>query len=214
MLLHLPTMNSSWALRLPHSIDILPIPSPSPPSPPSSRHSQGSRRPSSFQPFPSPHLLPVSPRQSPHPWLHVPPKFQYHIRPILQLPTNVRNLVFRPLIRQMQLPTWVQQMLICNSLALSFGCGLGLFRLLGQNGFLAGFGLCLGVHEVELVPGRGGGGEDSVPDDGFGGGFGGAGRGVDGFEVEEDLFVVPVEEGGEIYNTTCKQCTQSRLGKQ
>lgn len=49
-----------------------------------------------------------------------------------------------------------------------------------------------------LVPGRGGGGHDGVPDYGFRGGFAGA-AGVDGFEVEEDLFGVPVEEGGEIY---------------
>jgi hypothetical protein len=47
------------------------------------------------------------------------------------------------------------------------------------------------------MPGGGGGGYDGVPDYGFGGGFGGAAR-VDGFEVEEDLFGVPVEEGGEV----------------
>lgn len=52
---------------------------------------------------------------------------------------------------------------------------------------------------VVLVPGGGGGGEDRVPDYGFGGGLGGA-AGVYGFEVEEDLFGVPVEEGGEVWH--------------
>jgi hypothetical protein len=37
------------------------------------------------------------------------------------------------------------------------------------------------MHKVQLVPGRGGRGEDGVPDDGFGGGFGGARGWVDGF---------------------------------
>lgn len=51
---------------------------------------------------------------------------------------------------------------------------------------------------VVLVPRGGGRGDDCVPDYGFGGGFGGLGGGVDGFEVEEDLFGVPVEEGCEV----------------
>ena len=50
-----------------------------------------------------------------------------------------------------------------------------------------------------LVPGGGGGGHDGVPDYGFGGGFGGLAAWVDGFEVEEDLFGVPVEEGREVW---------------
>lgn len=48
------------------------------------------------------------------------------------------------------------------------------------------------------VPWDGGGGENGVPDYGFGGGFAGFEGGVDGFYVEEDLFGVPVEEGAEI----------------
>ena len=50
-----------------------------------------------------------------------------------------------------------------------------------------------------LVPGRVVGGDDGVPDDGFGGRDGGGGAGgVGGGYVEEDLFGVPVEEGGEV----------------
>lgn len=55
------------------------------------------------------------------------------------------------------------------------------------------------MHKVQLVPGCGGRGENGVPDYGFGGGFGGACGGVHGFEIEEDLFGVPVEEGGEVW---------------
>lgn len=49
-----------------------------------------------------------------------------------------------------------------------------------------------------LVPGRRVGCDDCVPDDGFRGRLCGAGRGVDGFEVDKDLFGVPVEEAGKI----------------
>lgn len=40
--------------------------------------------------------------------------------------------------------------------------------------------------------------EDGVPDYGFGWGCAGGGRGVGGRYVEEDLFGVPGEEGGEV----------------
>jgi hypothetical protein len=49
-----------------------------------------------------------------------------------------------------------------------------------------------------LVPGRGGRGQDGVPDYGFGGGEPGFGRGVHGFDVQEDLLGVPVEELREV----------------
>jgi hypothetical protein len=52
---------------------------------------------------------------------------------------------------------------------------------------------------VILVPGCGAGGDDGVPEDGFGGGFVGARGGVDGFKVGEDLLCVPVEEGAEVW---------------
>jgi len=54
----------------------------------------------------------------------------------------------------------------------------------------------VGVDVVVRVPGRGFGGEDCVPDDGFGGRFGGDEGGVDCFEVKEDLLGVPVEQRG------------------
>lgn len=66
---------------------------------------------------------------------------------------------------------------------------------------------------MELVPGRGRGCEDGVPDYGFGGGFRGAVGGVDGFEVEEDLFGVPVEEGGEVYGEYMLACEVAGEGE-
>lgn len=54
------------------------------------------------------------------------------------------------------------------------------------------------------VPGGGVAGDDGVPDDGFGGGFGGVVGWVDGFEVEEDLLGVPVEEGVQICVCDCQ----------
>ena len=54
------------------------------------------------------------------------------------------------------------------------------------------------VDVVVLVPGSGGAGENGIPDDGFGVGLARFGGGVDGFDVEEDLLGVPVEEGGQI----------------
>lgn len=56
------------------------------------------------------------------------------------------------------------------------------------------------MYVVIYVPGRGVGGEDRVPDYGFRGGLVGFGGWVDGFQVEEDLFRVPVEERVEIYS--------------
>lgn len=41
-------------------------------------------------------------------------------------------------------------------------------------------------------------GDDRVPDDGARGGGGGVGGGVGGQDVDEELFGVPVEEGGEV----------------
>lgn len=52
-----------------------------------------------------------------------------------------------------------------------------------------------------LVPGCGGGWEDCVPDNGLGGRFGRLKRGIDGLDVEENLFCVPVEECAQIYLT-------------
>lgn len=69
-------------------------------------------------------------------------------------------------------------------------------RLLGILGLLGA--LWGRVDVVVLVPGSGGAGEDGVPDDGFGVGLAGFGRRVDGFEIQEDLLGVPVEEGGQI----------------
>lgn len=78
-----------------------------------------------------------------------------------------------------------------------FGRGFrGFGGALGEFGEL---GFRVRVDVVVGVPRGGGGGQDGVPDDGFGGGFGGAGRGVDGFDVEEDLLGVPVEEGADIW---------------
>ena len=45
----------------------------------------------------------------------------------------------------------------------------------------------------------GGGRDDEIPDDGLGGGRGGGLRRVCCENVDEELFCVPVEEGGEIY---------------
>jgi hypothetical protein len=53
--------------------------------------------------------------------------------------------------------------------------------------------------DVGVWVGEGGGGrDDGVPDDGFRGRV--VGGGVRGGDVEEDLFGVPVEEGGEVYS--------------
>ena len=53
-----------------------------------------------------------------------------------------------------------------------------------------------------MVERSGEGGEHGVPDDGLGWGFAGVEGGVGGGEVEEDLFGVPVEEGGKVYGRT------------
>lgn len=75
--------------------------------------------------------------------------------------------------------------------ALVFGVLLGF-----GSGLLDTFGERVDI--VVYVPGRGIGGEDAVPDYGFGGGLVGFRGWVDGFQIEEDLFCVPVEEGVEI----------------
>jgi hypothetical protein len=66
------------------------------------------------------------------------------------------------------------------------------------GGLLGQLGLGVGMNEVVLVPGRGARREDGIPNDGFRGGFLGAGGGVDGLEVDKDLLRVPVEEGAEV----------------
>jgi hypothetical protein len=96
-----------------------------------------------------------------------------------------------------QFAAGVEQVVVLGVIAgFRFGGSDGFLGLLGEH---LRFGFWVGVYEVQLVPGRGGGGQDGVPDYGFGGGFGGTRRGVDGFEVEEDLLGVPAEEGGEVY---------------
>lgn len=66
----------------------------------------------------------------------------------------------------------------------------------GLAGGFGGAGVDVGVR----VPRGEGGGNDGVPDDGFGVGDGrrGGGRGEDGDDVDEELFGVPGEEGGEV----------------
>jgi hypothetical protein len=115
-------------------------------------------------------------------------------------------LVLGALVVEMQLAAGEEQFLDgVFTLVCGFGGGLGLFAFLGED-FGLGFGLGVRVDVVVLVPGRRVGGEDGVPDDGFGGGFRGARRGVDGFEVEEDLLGVPVEERGEICRVALARC--------
>jgi hypothetical protein len=150
-----------------------------------------------FESLPRANLLPIRPRQRTDPRLHIPPELQHHISPVLQLAANIRDLVFRALIAQVQFAAGVEQVCVFGVVAgLRFGGGLCLLGFLGED---FGFGFRVWVDEVELVPGRGGGGEDGVPDYGFGGGFRGACGGVDGFEVEEDLLGVPAEECGEVW---------------
>lgn len=84
---------------------------------------------------------------------------------------------------------------------LLFGGSAFLRRLLGQ------LGLGVWVDEVVLVPGCGRGCNDGVPDDGFGRGLRGARGGVNGFEVEEDLFRVPVEQAAEICGGSVSGCS-------
>ena len=55
-----------------------------------------------------------------------------------------------------------------------------------------------------LVPWFLRGGQDGVPDYGFGGWVVGRAGGVDGFDVEEHLFGVPIVECGEICYNTCQ----------
>lgn len=54
-----------------------------------------------------------------------------------------------------------------------------------------------------LAPGCGGAGEDGIPDDGLGDFLAGLLRGVDGFDVEEDLFGVPIEERAQVWAKMC-----------
>lgn len=58
-----------------------------------------------------------------------------------------------------------------------------------------------------LVPGFEGGGQDGVPDHGFGGGVRAVAGRVGSFYVEEYLFRVPVVEAGEVWGTVrCGGC--------
>ena len=119
--------------------------------------------------LPNAHLVPIRPRQRTNPRLHIPSQLQCHICPVAQLARDIRDLVFRLLVLEMQFADRVRRD------DLLFGSSAFPRGLLGE------LGLGIGVDEVVLVPGRGRGCDDCVPDDGFRGGFGGAGGGVDGF---------------------------------
>lgn len=82
--------------------------------------------------------------------------------------------------------------------AAAFGVGFaGLLLVLGR--FLVFRALDRWVDVGVLVPRGVVGGDDGVPDYGFGGWDGGGrGGGVGGGDVEEDLLGVPVEEGSEV----------------
>jgi hypothetical protein len=77
--------------------------------------------------------------------LHVPPQLQHHVRPVLQLAADVRDLVLWALGREVELAGRVRG-------ELGFGFGIGVF----------------GGVDVLIVVERGGErGEDGVPDYGL-----------------------------------------------
>lgn len=137
----------------------------------------------SLQPLPHAVRIPIGPQQRANPRLHIPAQLELHIGAVLQAAADVRDLVLGPLVAELDDAARVRR--------LSVLCGLAL-----RLGRLGCFGR--GVDVVVLVPRGGGAGEDGVPDDGFGGGVGWLSARVDGFEVDEDLFRVPVEERAKV----------------
>jgi hypothetical protein len=140
--------------------------------------------PPALKPLPHAHRLPIRPRQRANPRLHIPAQLQRDVLPVLQLARDVCDLVFGALALEVQFADGVGR--LWRGLVLE----LRLLGLLGQLGFRR-----RRVDVVVLVPGCGFGGYDCVPDNGFGGRLRLC-AGVDGFEVEEDLLGVPVEERG------------------
>ena len=108
---------------------------------------------------------------------------QRRILPVRNLTADVCDLVLRFLVGEFD-----------YSWAAAFGIGLAnsLARFRFRGRFARGVDVGVGV------PGAVVGRNDGVPDYRFGGWSGGVAGGVGGDYVEEDLFRVPVEEGGEV----------------
>nr|POE72817.1 mitochondrial inner membrane protein oxa1 [Quercus suber] len=143
---------------------------------------------STVQTLPQPNCLPVIPYQRANPGLHIPVQRQHRVRSLRDLACNVRDLIFRFLgIETNDAGGCAGRVGPAGD---NFGLGLGLGLRLGF-GFLVRVDVGVGVQRSE------GGGNDGVPDDGFGGGSTGVARRrrVGGCDVEEDLFGVPIEEG-------------------
>lgn len=116
---------------------------------------------------------------------------QRRILSLGNLPTDVRNLILRLLVGELE-DAWF------GAWGVSFRC-LARFLRAGFLGF--GGGVDIGV----LMPRSVVGGDDGVPDYGFGlRDAGGVRGGVGGGDVEEDLFGVPVEEGRQICRQPCQ----------
>lgn len=138
---------------------------------------------------------PRTPPQQPNPRLHIPAHRKRHIGPLRQLPRDITNLVFG------LLPTKTEdtkRSLCCFLLILVRDETLLLTTAAAQRGEEM---LTQRVKRVRRLRGL----YDIVPDDRFGVGIqrgrGVVGGGVDGVDIDEELFCVPVEEGGEIFST-------------
>ena len=151
-------------------------------------------------PCPVSRRRPRAPLQRAHPRLHVVAQVQRAVAQSGDARCRRRDLVFGLLVREAQDPlrgavgVWFRIVVVGPLLILGSGFLPGILaRALGVFGRAR---VDVGVG----VPGLDGGGDDGVPDYGFGvggpGGFFGGGRGgKDGGYVDEDLFRVPGEEG-------------------
>jgi hypothetical protein len=110
---------------------------------------------------------------------------QRRILPVRNLTTDIRDLIFRLLVAEFYDARGA-------AFGVRFADSFAGFRFRFRWRFAGGVDVGVGV------PGAVVGGDDGVPDYGFGGWSGGVGGGVGGDYVEEELFRVPVEECGEV----------------
>ena len=141
---------------------------------------------SALQALPPAITIAIRPHQRTNPRLHIPMQTQRRIRPLRNPPTHVRDLIFGFLIAELHDAG-------ASAVGVGFADSFAGFRFGFWGRFRGGVDVGVGV------PGCVVGGNDGVPDDGFRLWDCRVVGGVRGGDVHEDLFGVPVEEGGEVW---------------
>lgn len=146
-----------------------------------------------------------TPPQRPNPRLHIPADSQRDTWSLRHFPRDVPDLILRALIAQTQDAGSFILILALSLIPIRAGIPVCARILLRKTALR--LRRCRRGGEIAVSQGgegirRFGGWDDGVPEDGFGGAHGGRvfGGWICREDVDEELFCVPVEEGGEVFN--------------